>query len=210
MGLLPERPKDGGTNVTDTELPRRVRTLLAACAIGLSAAGAMAQTDGPVAGGPPQAPEGITADEIANNTAFGDWVIVCEAVTIRRTVCRLIQELSLRDSDRMLARFIALPVDDGAILVAQLPMGVYLPGGAVFRFAGMDEEPQREMIWQRCFGDVCEAAIPLPQAELAVFARAEAMLFGFRMDADAEPIVLRVDVSRFAEALSLMSEALAD
>lgn len=198
------------TKLTDIQLPLRVQTLLAACTIWLAAAEVMAQTDGPDAGDLPQAPEGITADEIANNTAFGDWIIVCEAVTIRQTVCRLVQELSLRDSDRMLARFIALPVEDGAILVAQLPMGVYLPGGAVFRFSEMDEEPQREMIWQRCFGDVCEAAIPLPDEELAIFARAEAMLFGFRMDADAEPIVLRVDVSRFAEALNLMSEAIAD
>lgn len=198
------------TNVKDIQLPRRVQGLLAACTIWLAAAGAVAQTEAPDAGDLPQAPQDITADEIANNTAFGDWVIVCEAVTIRRTVCQLVQELSLRDSDRMLVRFIALPVEDGAILVAQLPMGVYLPGGAVFRFAEMEDEPQREMIWQRCFGDVCEAAIPLPEEELAVFASAEAMLFGFRMDAESEPIILRVDVSRFAEALNLMSEAVAN
>jgi invasion protein IalB len=169
----------------------------------LAAAGAAAQD----AGGLPQAPAGISADEIANNTAFGDWVVICEAVTIRRTVCQLVQELSLRDSDRMIARFVALPVEEGAVLVAQVPMGVYLPGGAVFRFAGLDEEPQREMIWQRCFGEVCEAAIPLPDEELAVFARAETMLFGFRMDAGEDPIVLRVDISRFAEAIGLLSEA---
>lgn len=186
--------------------------LAAACLWALpSAVAAQAAEDGtPGTGGLPQAPAGIGPDEIANNTAFGDWVVFCEAVTIRRTVCQLVQELSLRDSDRMLARFVALPVEEGAVLVAQVPMGVYLPGGAVFRFADMDEEPQREMIWQRCFGEVCEAAIPLPEEELAVFARAQAMLFGFRMDAEEEPIILRVDVSRFAEAIGLLSDAQTD
>jgi invasion protein IalB len=181
--------------------------IAAACLGGLAPA-VPAQTtgDAPDVAALPQAPEGIGADEIANNTAFGDWVVMCEAVTIRRTVCQLVQELSLRDSDRMLARFVALPVEEGAVLVAQVPMGVYLPGGAVFRFAELDEEPQREMIWQRCFGEVCEAAIPLPEEELAVFARAEEMLFGFRMDAEEEPIILRVDISRFAEAIGLLSE----
>lgn len=170
-----------------------------------TAAQTAAEPAAETSGGLPQAPAGIGPDEIANNTAFGDWVVICEAVTVRRTVCQLVQELTLRDSDQMLARFIALPVEEGAVLVAQVPMGVYLPGGAVFRFAGMDEEPQREMIWQRCFADVCEAAIPLPEAELAVFARAEAMLFGFRMEPEAEPIILRVDVRRFAEAIALLS-----
>jgi invasion protein IalB len=187
------------------QVPMRVLGMLAAFGLALAAGGAAAQTEPAGTGSLQQAPAGIGADEIANNTAFGDWVVICEAVTIRRTVCQLVQELSLRDSDQMLARFVALPVEEGAVLVAQLPMGVYLPGGAVFRFADMDEEPQREMIWQRCFGEVCEAAIPLPEEELAVFARAEAMLFGFRMDAEAEPIILRVDVSRFAEAIGLLS-----
>lgn len=181
------------------------RGFLAACGLSLAVAGAAAQTEPAGTGSLPQAPAGIGPDEIANNTAFGDWVVICEAVTIRRTVCQLVQELSLRDSDQMIARFVALPVEEGAVLVAQLPMGVYLPGGAVFRFAEMDDEPQREMIWQRCFGEVCEAAIPLPEEELAVFARAESMLFGFRMDAEADPIILRVDVSRFAEAIGLLS-----
>jgi invasion protein IalB len=194
--------------------------LIAAVCLWAGASAAIAQTAAggaepdaagtPGAAGLPQAPEGISADEIANNTAFGDWVVFCEAVTIRRTVCQLVQELSLRDSDRMLARFVALPVEEGAVLVAQVPMGVYLPGGAVYRFAELDEEPQREMIWQRCFGDVCEAAIPLAEEELAVFARAQSMLFGFRMDAEEEPIILRVDVSRFAEAIGLLSEAQTD
>ncbi len=145
--------------------------------------------------------------DIANNTAFGDWIVNCEAITAKRTSCRLVQEQTLRKTGELVARFIALPVIDGAILLAQVPMDVYLPGGAVYRFGGNEEVEQREMIWQRYAKDVCEAAAPLDEAELAIFAKEDTMLFGFRPNADAEPVVLSVDISQFAEALKALRAA---
>ena len=107
-------------------------------------------------------------NEVANNTQFGDWIVTCEAVTVSRTTCRLLQELTLRETNTLVARFIALPAAEGsAVLLAQVPMGVYLPGGAVYRFANDEEAEQREMIWQRCLGDVCEAAFALTPEEIA-------------------------------------------
>ena len=79
------------------------------------------------------------ATDVANNSVFGDWVMACEAVTVSRNMCRLVQEQSPRETGEMLARFIAVPVADGVILLAQVPMGVYLPGGAVYRFEGQDD-----------------------------------------------------------------------
>ncbi|MBM9595917.1 invasion associated locus B family protein [Roseitranquillus sediminis] len=152
------------------------------------------------------ASEGTAPADIPNNTAFGDWILSCDAVTTSRTSCRLVQEQSLRESGQLVARFIAVPVSDGAILLAQVPMGVYLPGGAVYRFEGDDAQEQREMIWQRCAGEVCEAAAPLDEEELALFAEVEALLFGFRMAPEAEPIVLRVDISEFAEAMDAIRD----
>ncbi len=143
--------------------------------------------------------------DVANNTAFGDWLVVCEAVTVRQNVCRLVQELSLRETNELVARFIALPATDGAVLLAQVPIGVYLPGGAVYRFAGRDDLEQREMVWQRCFGDVCEAAIALDAEELAVFGEAETMLFGFRGDAESDPVIVSVDISQFSEAVAMIA-----
>ena len=145
--------------------------------------------------------------DLPNNAQFGDWVVTCEAATVQRNVCRLEQEQSLRESGQFVARFIAVPVADGAILLAQTPMGSYLPGGAVYRFASDESIEQREMIWQRCLGNICEAAAPLDQEELALFAESEALLFGFRMAADADPIILRVDISRFTEALDALRKA---
>lgn len=143
--------------------------------------------------------------DVANNTAFGDWIVTCEAVSVRQNACRLVQELSLRETNELVARFIALPAIDGAILLAQVPIGVYLPGGAVYRFAGRDDVEQREMIWQRCFGDLCEAAVALDADELAVFAESETMLFGFRADADVEPVILSVDISSFTQAMEMIA-----
>ena len=144
--------------------------------------------------------------DIPNNTAFGDWILTCEAATVRRTVCRLVQEQSLRETGEIIARFIAAPVADGAILLAQVPMGVYLPGGAVYRFAENEALEQREMIWQTCTQGLCEAAAPLDEEELALFAEEEALLFGFRPAADAEPVILRVDISRFGEAMDMLRD----
>jgi invasion protein IalB len=141
-------------------------------------------------------------EELRNGQLVGDWVVACEAVTISQTICQLVQEHSLRDTGEMIARFIAIPVSDGAILLAQVPMGVYLPGGAVYRFAGRDEIEQRNMIWQRCAETICEAAAPLTEEELALFAENEALLFGFRDTVDADPVVLRVGIDGFAEAIA--------
>ena len=166
-----------------------------------------AQTEGEDAAATDESAVTELPADLPNNAQFGDWVVTCEAATVQRNVCRLEQEQSLRESGQFVARFIAVPVADGAILLAQTPMGSYLPGGAVYRFASDESIKQREMIWQRCLGNICEAAAPLDQEELALFAESEALLFGFRMAADADPIILRVDISRFTEARDALRKA---
>lgn len=149
-------------------------------------------------------------NEVANNTAFGDWVVQCEAVTVSRTVCRLVQELTRTDDNALVVRFIALPTaEEDAILLAQVPIGAYLPGGAVYRLDNLDTDAvdpdpaaQREMIWQRCLGDLCEAAIAVSTQEMAAFTTEGGILFGYRPDVAADPVIVRADVSRFAEAIN--------
>ena len=142
--------------------------------------------------------------ELANNTAFGGWLVTCEALTVTRSACRLTQELTLRETGDLVVRMVALPVADGALLFAQVPLGVYLPGGAVYRIEGKDDLEQREMVWQRCLGGVCEAASGLDQAELDNLRGANSILFGYRMDATGEPLILSVDTSRFVEGLEAL------
>ena len=170
---------------------RRISTFLGTVALSVIGCATVAQETASKVG-----------EELRNGQLVGDWVVTCEAVTVSRTQCRLVQEQSMRETGQMVARFIAIPVSDGAILLAQVPMGVYLPGGAVYRFAGKDDIEQRNMIWQRCAETVCEAAAPLTEEELGLFAQNDALLFGFRETADAEPVVLRVGIDGFAGAIA--------
>lgn len=144
--------------------------------------------------------------EIRNGQRIGDWVVSCDAVTVRQTACRLVQEQSMRDGGALVARFIAVPVVDGAILLAQVPMGVYLPGGAVYRFGDNEALEQRELIWQSCAGQICEAAAPLDEEELAQFESHSNILFGFRPTAEDDPVVLRVNIDGFSDAIAILRE----
>ena len=145
-----------------------------------------------------------TSQDLANGTTFGDWLVACEAISVRDTACRLVQTLTLTDGQTLVSNFITVPSEDGAILIAQVPMGVYLPGGAVYRFAGDEDAEQREMIWQSCQGQVCEAAAPLDAEELAAMDAAGKLLFGYRIRPDADPVVVEVDVTELSEGLDAL------
>lgn len=144
------------------------------------------------------------AQDLANYTAFGAWLVNCEALSVKRSVCRLTQELTLKDTGDLVVRLVALPVKDGALLFAQVPQGVYLPGGAVYRIADNEDLPQREMIWQRCLGGVCEAATGLDEAELEALNGVPSILFGYRMDAEGEPLIVNVEMSKFSDGIAAL------
>ncbi|MBD3802913.1 MAG: invasion associated locus B family protein [Thioclava sp.] len=145
--------------------------------------------------------------DIANNTAFGDWILSCQAATVKKTVCQLVQEQRVKSSNQLLARFIAMPAKDGAVLIAQVPMGVYLPGGAVYRFENKEDLKQRDMVWQTCLNGICEAAAPLSADELKLFDENPAILFGYKPTATGKPIVLRVSTKDFSKALEVLKKA---
>lgn len=169
-------------------IKKMLRAMVLATAAGLPM-GAMAQ-EAPV--------------DVANNTPFGNWLVTCEALSVKRSVCRLTQELTLRDSGDLVVRFIAIPAKGGAVMLAQVPIGVYLPGGAVWRASTPEDAEQHDMIWQRCLGGVCEAAQGLSDADLESLTASGTMLFGYRMDPEGEPLVLEVDVAQFQEGLTAL------
>jgi len=127
-------------------------------------------------------------------------------VTSARTQCRLVQSITRTDDKSLVVKFVAMPAADGqALMVAQVPIGVWLPAGAVFRPEDQTEAEQKKMIWQKCLGQICEAAIGLTPADLAGFTAAKGILFGYRMDRTTDPIIIRVDVSRMEEALKALA-----
>ena len=148
------------------------------------------------------APAVAQDDAIANGSAIGNWVVTCEAVSTTSTACTVRQTLSLAESGQTLLRLIAAPQEDGgALMVAQVPMGVHLPGGAVFRAAEDDSSPQREMIWQSCSGRICEAAILLTADDLAALEAEGSHLFGYRLAPTAEPTIVAVSLADLTPAL---------
>ena len=151
---------------------------------------------------------GASAQDVANNTPFGDWRVSCDAVSVSQTFCQLVQQQSVFDTNKLAGRFAAfLAQNGGSILLVQVPIGVYLPGGAVFRLDDKDAIPQKKMVWQRCLGPICEAAILLDEATVSQMESSGAMLFGYRMDSDAKPIVLRVNLNRFGEGIEALCGA---
>jgi invasion protein IalB len=143
---------------------------------------------------------------ISNNSAFGGWIVNCEAITVNSTACRLIQQLSRTEDNSLIVRMIVLPAGDGThLMIAQTPSGVYLPGGAVYRFAENEEIEQREMIWQNCMADTCEAAARLDADELAIFDVNTTLLFGYRPDVTSEAIIVPMDISQFGEAIAALN-----
>jgi len=133
---------------------------------------------------------------------FGDWVRVCEG----EQPCRLVYQQTMRESRELVLRLIAMKTRQGAIMAAYLPMGVHFPSGAVFRMENASDGAQEQMIWQRCHGEICEAAIQLDAELLDKFDQDEAILFAYRMNPKEEPRVMRVRLEGFSEGLAQTGE----
>ncbi|MCR9087935.1 MAG: invasion associated locus B family protein [Rhodobacteraceae bacterium] len=150
---------------------------------------------------PLAAPVAAVAQEEQRET-FGDWVLVCDG----GQPCRLIQQQTERETGDLAVRMIALKVDGGAVLAAQMPMGVHLPSGAVYRLEVPEDEPQRQMVWQRCMDDICEAAIQLDERELELFGENDAILFAYRLTPQDEPRIMQVSLGGFLDGLERTGE----
>ncbi len=140
--------------------------------------------------------------EVANNAAFGDWVVTCDAVSTQRTSCRVVQTQSRSDTGTLVIQLLGYALaEGGALLVAQVPMGVYLPGGVSFREAADEDAPQQAMVWQRCAGQICEAALQLDAVSLQALNDAEQVLFGYQPQPGSAPVIAQVNTATLIEAL---------
>lgn len=131
------------------------------------------------------------------NEVFGDWVLLCGG----GQPCRIVQQQTERDSGAFALRLVAMKNEQGAILAAQMPMGVHLASGAVYRVPQPENEPQKQMVWQRCADEVCEAAIQLGERDLDLFAQNETLIFAYRQNPQDEPRFISVSLNGFGDGL---------
>lgn len=156
-------------------------------------------------------PLAATAQEaatgVANGQSFGDWLVRCDALGMNRTRCMLSQRVARSDSGALLAEILAFWSDDtpaAPILVAQAPVGVYLPTAFVLQPEGSEDDQRLDFVWQSCNQTICEA-IGLPDAEkLGQLTGIERLLAGYRPAAGAEASVFPVSTKGLAEGLEAL------
>ncbi|MFT5720674.1 MAG: invasion protein IalB [Motiliproteus sp.] len=73
-----------------------------------------------------------TAYAAANSgDKFGDWLFECQALAANKTNCMLSQTLINKESKQRVLRLALSNIQDskGLVLIAVLPLGIYLPSG---------------------------------------------------------------------------------
>lgn len=141
--------------------------------------------------------------EIGNGSTFGSWEVVCDAVTTQRVSCRLVQTQTLTETGELVVRMLVYPQPEGgALLIAQVPIGIYLPGGAVYRSEASEDAPVTGLVWQRCLGEICEAALALDAAKVGELVASDAILFAYQVNPGEDRRVVRVDLAEFEAGLA--------
>ena len=140
------------------------------------------------------------AGSVENGTTFGNWVIGCGAETTQPTQCNLVQDLRIAESGALVARVLVTELQGGPALIGQVPIGAYLPSGIVYQVEG-DDTPQRELIWQRCLGELCEGALALDDAEIERLSQGT-MLLGYRPAPGSDPMILRIQLDGFGDGVA--------
>ncbi|MCU0829864.1 MAG: invasion associated locus B family protein [Tabrizicola sp.] len=148
------------------------------------------------------------AGRVMNGQTFGAWTVSCEAIAAGETVCVLNQQL-VRDTDQaFLAQFLALWSDDGTkrYILARVPVGVYLPFGMALQPEVPDGEATlRQMIWQSCNGQVCEALVEFGPEEIASFVGPDiAILASYQPSLGKDPVVFRFSMDGLVDGMDAL------
>jgi invasion protein IalB len=57
-------------------------------------------------------------------------------------------------------------------------------------------------VWQRCLNGICEAARKITGKEVSDLTAAGTVLFGYKMQANGNPIVVKISMEKFGEGLA--------
>ena len=131
---------------------------------------------------------------------IGDWTFQCLAVSATQNVCALTQVLgNPKTNQRILALTLrAAGKDNKLLLLAQAPLGVFLPAGLVGK---IDDREQFNFSWQRCTRQGCQAAAQINDARKAALKAGKNLLLGFKVQPAAKTIALTASLKGITQGL---------
>ncbi len=141
----------------------------------------------------------------ADGDRFGGWVYECEALSASKTVCAFTYTVVTEDGASRILKlsFGKLGQKDEFVLVALLPLGIYLPAGV---HGKIDNGETFELVMRTCTTLGCEAMI-LVDPKLRWKMKAGKDLFiEFTARPGAKPITLPVSLNGISAGLDAMGE----
>lgn len=132
---------------------------------------------------------------------FGDWGVICESPDNGKTEkCFITQTQDMKDKGRLLQTSIGyLGPNNEPIIIAKLPLGIYIPGGAAYK---VGQEAQVSMVIQRCTNDGCVAVGPLPEAVLKAMNAGSEAVIGVMPAVNAKTVTIALSTKGFKEAFA--------
>ena len=146
------------------------------------------------------------AQEARQGTAFGDWLLACEAVGVNRTSCVIRQTLTRRDGGALIADVILRRLeaeDDPRIaLVLVTPTGMFLPEAPGMAIdAGGETLPLQ---WRSCDAQRCVASRVLTEDDVASLSGGGRMSLGYRPVNRDEPVIFSVSLDGVTAGLAAL------
>ncbi len=126
---------------------------------------------------------------------FKDWAVRCEQRDdTATTTCILSQRVALDSGQTVMSVTIAyLPDADDAAAVFRLPLGIFLPAGAVVE---VDKTDQIRLVIQRCDQRGCWAPLKLDGKTIKLFKKGREARVGFK-DTNGKTIAVPLSLQGF-------------
>ena len=140
---------------------------------------------------------------------FGDWVFTCKALSSEQTVCALTQTVTVKAQQgrgRILTLLLRRLEDQETkrrkiILLALLPLGIYLPTGVAAR---IDQGPQFPLQLRTCTQTGCEAAAELVDKTLGAFKAGNQLFIGFKTAAKGKVFTIPASLKGVTKGLEAL------
>ncbi|MEJ1376490.1 MAG: invasion associated locus B family protein [Candidatus Sedimenticola sp. (ex Thyasira tokunagai)] len=134
---------------------------------------------------------------------FGNWLHECESGSEEKRICALTHTVHSTDSKGVILKLTIrkLGSEQTPVLVALVPLGIYLPAGVV---AMVDSSPQFPLVVQRCTVQGCEAFSPLDPKQLWRLKAGKRLLIGFKARRGPSTVTLPVSLSGVSDGLQAM------